>query len=283
MNRRATITALAAGASGGLACASNAAPSRRTRGRLARSTYVLVHGAWHGGWCWREVRALLEQAGHRVFTPTLTGLGERAHLRTPVPTLATHIQDVMSVIEAEELNEVILVGHSYAGMVITGVADKMKSRIKHIIYLDAALPQSGQSMITQNPAAATPEAIASTVAGLKSLTTDGEWMTPLPALAFGIPAEQTDRIAWLGRRLTAHPLTTWTDVLTLANGGSDGLARTYIFCTKPVLAQTSLATQAARIRAGGAGAGWLVIELQAGHDAMVSAPDGVASLLMQIN
>lgn len=111
-------------------------------------TYVLVHGAWHGGWCWRDVRAGLEALGHTVYAPTLTGLAEKAHLLTPQVGLNTHIADVVSVIKDNDLANIILVGHSYGGMIITGVADTLKQRIEHIIYLDAALPKDGQTMIS---------------------------------------------------------------------------------------------------------------------------------------
>jgi pimeloyl-ACP methyl ester carboxylesterase len=282
-NRRLALGVLALSAGSAVSARSQAQSRPRGPRRRATHTFVLVHGAWHGGWCWRDVCAILEAAGHKVTTPTLAGLGERAHLRTPTPGLDTHIQDIVAHIESEELNDVILVGHSYGGMVVTGVADKLKSRLKHVIYLDAALPQSGQSMITQNPAVASPEAIAANVAGLKSLAPDGEWMAPLPPVAFGIPADQTQKIAWVARHLTPHALKTWTDPITLNNNGSDGLPRTYILCVKPILAQTSFPAHAARIRAGQAGGGWRVIDLQTGHDAMITAPDGVASILQAIN
>jgi pimeloyl-ACP methyl ester carboxylesterase len=110
------------------------------------STYVLVHGAWGGSFGWRKVRPLLQQAGHQVFTPSLTGLGERAHLATPQVNLSTHIQDVANAIWYEDLSDIILVGHSYGGMVVTGVADRMPERIQHLVYLDAFLPSDGQSL-----------------------------------------------------------------------------------------------------------------------------------------
>jgi len=110
------------------------------------ATYVLVHGAWSGSFCWRKVRPLLQQAGHAVFTPSLTGLGERAHLATPDVNLTTHIQDVYNAIWYEDLTDIILVGHSYGGMVVTGVADRMPERIQHLVYLDAFLPADGQSL-----------------------------------------------------------------------------------------------------------------------------------------
>ncbi|MEX3815478.1 alpha/beta fold hydrolase [Paraburkholderia sp. BR13439] len=110
------------------------------------ATFVLVHGAWHGGWCYRETAHVLRASGHSVYTPTLTGLGERAHLNNQNITLETHIRDVCGVLEAEELSDVILLGHSYGGMVITGVADRMSYRIKSLVYLDAFVPAHAQSL-----------------------------------------------------------------------------------------------------------------------------------------
>jgi pimeloyl-ACP methyl ester carboxylesterase len=282
-NRRDALSTGAVVAMGLMSPANPAVAARASSGRgkpSAKPPFVLVHGAWHGGWCWRDVKVLLEVAGHKVFTPTLTGLGERAHLREPAPNLTMHIQDVMGLIEAEELTDIVLVGHSYGGMVITGVADRIKSRLRHVVYLDAALPSNGQTMITQNPAVATQAAVEQTVAGLKTLTTDGVWMAPLPAIAFGIPATQTEALAWVGRRLTPHPLPTWTEALALSNNGSEGLSRTYVLCNNPILPQTAFPAHAARIRAGQAGAGWRVIELATGHDAMVSLPQQTADLFL---
>src|SRR5215216_473082 len=107
------------------------------------TTFVLVHGGWHGGWCWKRVAPLLRDAGHDVYTPTLTGLGERVHLASPQVNLTTHITDVVNVIEFEDLSEVVLVGHSYGGVVITGVASKVSDRIKDLVYLDAFVAKDG--------------------------------------------------------------------------------------------------------------------------------------------
>ncbi len=109
------------------------------------ATYVLVHGACHGGWCWRRVAELLRAAGHEVFAPTLTGLGDRAHLAHRGIDLDTHIQDVAAVLTYEELREVVLVGHSYAGLVITGVAERAANRLAQLVYLDAAVPRDGEA------------------------------------------------------------------------------------------------------------------------------------------
>ena len=119
--------------------------------------FVLIHGAWHGGWCWRDVVQPLTAAGHRVYTPTLTGLGERAHLMSPAITLETHIADVRGVIEMEELDDVVLAVHSYAGMIGTAIADRMPQRLRHLDYVDAVVPNRGESWSSTH-ASATREA-----------------------------------------------------------------------------------------------------------------------------
>lgn len=277
MDRRVAVAAMAAGVAGLglLGCAHGAAAGKSA---LAGRAVVLVHGAWHGGWCWREVAARLRAEGAMVFTPTLTGLGARAHLRTPTPTLSTHVADVAGLIETEELERVILVGHSYGGMVVTGVADRLKPLLAHVVYLDAALPGDGQSMISQRPGVTQAERDAS-LAQLKGLAPDGEWMAPPPAAVFGVPAGP--QAAWVQRRLTPHPLSSWTEPLALGAGGSEGLARTYVLCTDPILPNTAFPAHAARIRAGEAGTGWRSVDLPTGHDAMITAPQAVAKIIAQ--
>src|SRR5215471_17762390 len=115
------------------------------------TTYVLVHGAWHGGWCWRKVRDALERSGAEVYTPTLTGLGERAHLASKDIGLDTHVADVLGVLEGEDLSEVVLVGHSYSGMVVTAVADRAADRVARLVYLDAVVPNDGQCLYDRAP------------------------------------------------------------------------------------------------------------------------------------
>ncbi len=250
--------------------------SSGARAQGSRPVFLLVHGAWHGGWCWRRVADRLEAAGTRVLTPTLTGCGERAHLMSPEIGLETHIQDVIAVIEAEELTRVHLCGHSYAGMVVTGVCDRLKDRIASVLYLDAALPSDGQSMITQSPGI-TREAIAATEAGLRALAPDGVAMQVLPDMTiFGVAGGGEDE-AWLKRRLTPHPLRTWLDPISLSNGGSDGLRRTYAHCVDPVLPQSAFPLHHARLADD---PGWNTTTLPTGHDAMVTRPDLVAALLL---
>jgi pimeloyl-ACP methyl ester carboxylesterase len=131
--------ALAAAASGELVSTA--------RAQTQRKTFVLVHGAWHGGWCWRRVSDLLEAKGHKVFTPTLTGVGERSHLLTKDINLATHVTDVVNMIKWEDLKDIVLVGHSYAGCVIAPVAEQMEGRISSIVFLDAFFPENGESLV----------------------------------------------------------------------------------------------------------------------------------------
>jgi pimeloyl-ACP methyl ester carboxylesterase len=152
------------------------------RGKLMseKPPFVLVHGAWNGGWCWDRVRPPLEAAGHRVFTPTLTGLGERAHLRDPLPTLETHVQDVMGLIEAEALEDVVLVGHSWGGMVTTAVADRTKPKLRRLVYLDAAVPADGCDFAAHIPGLDA-ESAERRRAAFRQLSPDGVWLPPVGA------------------------------------------------------------------------------------------------------
>ena len=231
------------------------------------ATFVLVHGAWHGGWCWLRVARLLRDAAHEVYTPTLTGLGERAHLARPEIDLETHVDDVVGVIEAEELRNVILVGHSYAGLVITGVAARAANRLAHLVYLDAFVPETGKSLLDY----AGPRAEAMR----ESARTQGDgWrIPPLPPERFGITS-QRDR-EWLQRRLVPQPLTTFEQSLTAA-GGERG-KRTYVYCSSPA---TGMFDQfAERLREDRK---WQFHELKTGHDAMLTAPGDVAKLLLAL-
>ncbi|MBV7265222.1 alpha/beta fold hydrolase [Erythrobacter ani] len=241
---------------------------------LRKRDIVLVHGAWHGGWCWEMVRALLEPDGHRVFTPTLPGLAERAGELTPQIGLDTHIDDVVATILAEDLTDFVLCGHSYGGMVITGVADRLKERVAHIVYLDAALPKDGESMLSYGeprPQAA----IDGATAAMRGLAPDGLAIGVFPPSVLGIPAGHP-RHDWVAERLTPHPLKTWLDPIKLANGGPEGLAQTYIHCTDPVMAQTQFPWIASQVSNDPS---WNYAELKTGHDAMVTDPEGVAQIL----
>jgi pimeloyl-ACP methyl ester carboxylesterase len=177
---------------------------------MAIGTYVLVHGAWHGGWCWAKVARLLRDAGHEVYTPTLTGLGERAHLARPEVDLETHIQDVVAMLEAEELRQVTLVGHSYGGMVITGVAARTSGRIGHLVYLDAFVPEAGKSLLDYvgEGAGAMREAAVAHGEG---------WKLPsFPPERFGVTSQRDTE--WLTKHLVPQPLRSFEQALPAAGG-----------------------------------------------------------------
>ena len=153
------------------------------------TTFVLVHGAWHGGWCWREVAGRLQSAGHRVFAPTLTGLADRSHLLTRETGLETHILDIVNLLEWEGLDDAVLCGHSYGGMVVTGAADRAAGRLRALVYLDAFVPADGQSLSDMAP----PERVDGMLRDAAERG-DGWKVPPLPASAWlDDPAQQ----AWV--------------------------------------------------------------------------------------
>lgn len=245
------------------------------------ATFVLVHGAWHGGWCWRDVRSTLEESGHSVFTPTLTGLGERSHLLSPDIDLETHIADVVNLLEWEELENVILVGHSYGGMVITGVADRAKFRLRHVVYLDAFLPVDGESSASHivglmKPGATEADFAAETDRRHAAADKMGGGAPDTERL-FDIPDDLPEIRAWVKRRVTPHPVGTQTTPIRLSNGGSDGLPRTYILCAGAP-GKTPFMVLADRLREA---PGWTFRELGTTHDAMVTMPAETAGLLIE--
>jgi pimeloyl-ACP methyl ester carboxylesterase len=234
-------------------------------------TYVLQHGAWHGGWCWRIVADRLRGQGHRVFTPTQTGLGERRHLLSHDITLEVCVDDLANVFEAEELQDVILVGHSFGGPAVSGIADRMPGRIRHLVYLDALVLEDGQSAFS----ALRPE-VAAARRKLAAEQTNGLAMPVPPVTAFGIPEDHV-HAAWVGRRLTPHPVSAYESPLRLDNPIGNGRPCTYIHCTRPVYAATEASRQLAKRQAS-----WQWQEIATAHDAMVTAPDELAEMLAAI-
>lgn len=241
---------------------------------MPQQVFVLIHGAWHGGWCWQPVRRILEARGARVFTPTLTGLGERAHLTSPVPALETHIEDVVRVIEAEELHDLILVGHSYAGMVITAVADRIKPKLRHLIYLDAAVPADGQDFAAAVPGISA-EMVEARRAAFRQLSPDGVWLPPVPAATLGV--SEPAQVEWLQRRMTPHPLRTWLDPVHLSNAGHAGIPKTYVVATDPPTTRMGYPAHADIARRAGE---WRCVEIACGHEIIVVKPEATADLLL---
>jgi pimeloyl-ACP methyl ester carboxylesterase len=239
--------------------------------------FVLVHGAWHGGWCWQRVTSSLQAQGHRVHAVTLTGLADRVHLMSPVITLETHIADVVNTIEAEELQQVVLAVHSYAGMIGTAVADRMPQRLKHLVYVDAVVPKPGESW-SSTQASATREARIAAAEG----SSDYSFPAPDPSV-FGLGGEDLE---WVKRRQTPHPGHTYQAPLDFDPQRVAQVPRTYIDCNRPALGTVDAIRK--RVRdpkfwegAWAGGGGMRVTELATGHDPMVSAPQELTRLLLQ--
>ncbi len=232
--------------------------------------FVLVHGAWHGGWCWSAVAGRLRAAGHAVWTPTLTGLGERAHLLSADIDLELHVTDILAMLEMEDLREVVLCGHSYGGMVITGVADRAPDRIAHLVYLDAFVPNDGEALIDLLPA----ERRAAFEQKVRD-EGDGWRLPPVPASVFGITDPET--AARVDRLCGDQPVATFTTPLRRPDtAAADRLARTYI------LAEAYRPSAFHRYAAAFADdPAWRTRALPTGHDAMLTMPDELAALLQE--
>jgi pimeloyl-ACP methyl ester carboxylesterase len=240
--------------------------SGRTRAATQPKTFVLVHGAWHGGWCWRDVAAALRAEGHIVHTPTMTGMGDRVHLGTAQTGVAAHAEDIVRSVEAEEVTGVTLVLHSYAGLPGSVAADRLGNRIARIVYLDAIFPEPGKSLVSDS----TPAMIV----GAKASLIDGFRLPTFPPQAFGVtdPAQ----VAWLNRRLTTIPWAALTDPVPSLGATFGAAEKHYIAATKNTLDGSKVS--AVRAKA----AGWTMHSLDAGHDTMITAPVETAALLMKI-
>jgi pimeloyl-ACP methyl ester carboxylesterase len=268
LDRRSLLQAgLATAAAGAVAHAAAGTAAAQSSGK----TYVLVHGAWHGGWCWNHVADALRGMGHRVSTPTQTGLGERKHLLSKDITLDTFVADVINHIEVEEVNDVILVGHSFGGTSITGAADKIPNRIRHLVYLDSVILENDKSVFGVLP----PDVVA---ARKKVVAEQGQgiFLPPLPPTAFGIPEEHA-LAGWIKRRLTPHPVSTFESAMRIGNPVGNGRPRTYIACTNPVYGPLEASRQWVKKQDG-----WKWQEIATGHDAMVTAPAELAAMLAAI-
>jgi len=230
-------------------------------------TFVLVHGAFHGGWCWARVRGLLEANGHRTFAPSQTGLGDRSHLLSRDIDMDTFVLDITNLIESEELEDVILVGHSFGGRTVAGVADRIPERIRHLVFLDGGLPIGTLSKLD----AMDPQARAARIAAAEH-SSGGLGIPPPAARAFGL--SDPDDIAWVDRRLTPQPLSVEASASPLRNDIGNGLPCTYGRFTDPVLPAVEPSAAYARTRAD-----WSFVELPGGHDGIISAPGPVAALL----
>lgn len=230
------------------------------------TVYVLVHGAFHGGWCWRDVARNLRTSGHDVFTPTLTGLGAKHHLLTAETDLETHIADIANLIVWENLKDVVLVGHSYGGMAVTGVADRIADRIADIIYLDAIVPQDGQSTLDVQP-----EGRAEWMRD-RALDNGGIAIPPVDPELYGVTDPRQK--SWVSQKCTDQPYAAFSQKIRLSGKPAERIAkRLYILCTDPALPYMRQFYDQATA------AGWDTMEMATGHDAMVTAPAALTKIL----
>lgn len=229
-------------------------------------TFVLVHGMWHGGWWWSRVAEQLRIRGHKVTTPTQTGLGERAHLRSALITLDTFVADIVNHLKWEDLSDVVLVGHSFGGAPISGAADGVPERVAKLIYLDAAIMEDGESWFGLLP----PDLVADRTKIAQGFS-GGISLPPAPPQTFGVT--DPDDAAWVASRLTPHPFATLTTPLRLDHRCGNGLPAHYITCTSPTYRPAAMCRERAEER------GWPISPLDSGHDAMVSHAHATADML----
>ena len=251
--------------------ASFAAVGAPRRGRTAEArrpstTLLVAHGAWSAGWAWKKMHPLLSAAGIRLITPTYTGLGERVHLATPEVNLQTHVQDLVNVLKFDDPGRVVLVGHSYGGMVATQLADRIPEAFTQLVYLDAFVPQDGQSLLDlQGPDAA--------LAFRERVKAGDGWRAPPnPSPADTSAAD----VAWINERRVAHPAKCFETRVQLIRGDTR-IPRTYIRCMRTYGSET-FAPFAARAKREG----WPYHEMDASHSPHVTAPEALAALLTTI-
>ena len=232
------------------------------------ATFVVAHGAWSAGWAWKKMRPLLRASGHELWTPTYTGLGEKQHLTTPAVDLEVHIQDVLGVLKFEDLRNVVLVGHSYGGVVATGVADRARDRIAQLVYLDAFVPKDGQSLVDLAP----PDQRGHM---LERVRTEGQgWLLP----SNPIPPDTSDEdVKWISALRMAQPYKTFESKVRLANG-EPTLPRSFIYCTRHAPGDI-LRQFADRARCE---SGWRYYEIDASHSPHVTAPRALCAILEKI-
>jgi pimeloyl-ACP methyl ester carboxylesterase len=244
------------------------------------STYVLVAGAWLGGWAWQPVTRRLRERGHDVYPMTLTGLGDRAHLATPETDLDTYLADVVNLVEFEDLHDVVLVGHSYAGHLVTGVADQIPERISVLAYLDAGPSDDGAAFMDLQPPPA-----RELIERLVGQAGEG-WRIPLPAweeleqiMGASLQGLGPNERARMRAHAAAQPVRTWTQPLSLKNPAREQLPKLLITCSLPLAQVKEMVAAGHPWFAELAGPQWSFLELPTGHWPMFSVPEPLASLL----
>ena len=231
-----------------------------------QTTYVLVHGAWHGSWCWKLVRKSLRDAGHQVFTPTLTGLGERCHVNSAAVSLSTHIADVVNLLRWEDLSDVILCGHSYGGSVISGVADRIPERIRSLVFLDAFVPEDGECVFDLAPEHAQHMRLQAQTAG------DGWNVPPIPAERFNVNLRDA---AWVNVRCTSQSIASFEEQIELHRVPSHTRDATHILATGWDNSPFRAAHERAKTK------GWKTRTVTCGHEVMLDLPGELTDLLLE--
>jgi pimeloyl-ACP methyl ester carboxylesterase len=231
------------------------------------NTFVLVHGAWHGGWCWRRVSDLLERQGHKVFTPTLTGLGERSHLLRAGINVSTHVTDVANLLKWEGLSNVVLCGHSYGGLVVSGVAEKSAGAIGSIVFLDAFVPENGDAMTDLTSGAVRDN--------IKAAAERGDLGVP-PRSAAAFLVNEKDQ-AWVDAMCVPQPIGTMTEKITLTGARERIGKKAYIRAS--AYPNPGFDTAYARVKADRS---WRTYEVPCGHDVMVDMPERLTEILIEV-
>ena len=232
------------------------------------TTFILIHGMWHGGWCWERLTPLLRAAGHIVYPPTLAGLGERADRQNSDIDLNTHVQEIVDVCKANDLYEVVLVGHSLGGFMAPIVADRIPERVAHIVNLDGMIPENGKSLA---------DLIGETWDFFKKKATDSgdEWWCP-PILEWTVGVSGAD-LKWAQSKLTPHPLKTLTTPVALENPRAKSIPSTFILCSEG-MTDEDIAAEEKKL----AGLGMNFRSLPTGHDAMITMPNELANMLLEL-
>lgn len=231
---------------------------------ISPSTYVLVHGAWQGGWAWSRFKPLLEAKGHRVYAPTLTGLAERASSLTKDVNLSTHIEDVIRLIIAEDLEDIVLVGHSYGGMVVSGVADRMPEKVKALVVLDGFVPEDGKAMREYWPAS------VMSYLDKEAEKNGGVSVPPLPAEQLAVAIENR---AFVDANATPQPYGTFNEVIRLTGAGDRIAKKIYIRAAK--FRSHPFDAVMKRLQSD---PGWYTAGIDSGHEPMIDEPQRLAEL-----
>jgi pimeloyl-ACP methyl ester carboxylesterase len=240
----------------------------------ASKTFVLAHGSWCGGWCWSRVADRLGAKGHSVYALSFTGMGDRSHLISRDITIDTFVEDLIQIIISKELTKVVLVGHSFGGVPISGVADRLPERIAHLVYLDAVVVESGKSAFSYYPK----EEVEARIRAAEEATNGLAVPVPDPLpIVWGHGRDGDPDYEWVRRQLSPHPLRSYTTPLTLRAEVGNGLPRTYVTSTKPGHPALEASRQLVR-----SWRGWRWIELLTPHNSMITHPDEVVGVLLTL-